>query len=128
MAGIVGYGVYIPSYRIKVEEIAKSETKTSVGTVGFIENRPNSMNVVPGHTKFTVDLRDIHNDSMDIMMEKTFDEIKKICDKRKIQYKSLDTKIASVTKKGKVVGKKKGKTKIRVSCNGLVRYCKVTVK
>ena len=48
--------------------------------------------------------------------------------KRKIQYKSLDTKIASVTKKGKVVGKKKGKTKIRVSCNGLVRYCKVTVK
>ena len=48
--------------------------------------------------------------------------------KGKIQYKSLDTKIASVTKKGKVVGKKKGKTKIRVSCNGLVRYCKVTVK
>ena len=71
---------------LKIEEIAKSETKTSVGTVGFIENRPNSMNVVPGHTKFTVDLRDIHNDSMDIMMEKTFDEIKKICDKRKIQY------------------------------------------
>lgn len=29
--------------------------------------------------------------------------------KRKIQYKSLDTKIASVTKKGKVVGKKKEK-------------------
>lgn len=71
---------------LKIEEIAKSETKTSVGTVGFIENRPNSMNVVPGHTKFTVDLRDIHNDSMDIMMAKTFDEIKKICDKRKIQY------------------------------------------
>ena len=48
--------------------------------------------------------------------------------KGKIQYKSLDTKTASVTKKGKVVGKKKGKTKIRVSCNGLVRYCKITVK
>ena len=46
----------------------------------------------------------------------------------KLEKLGATTKIASVTKKGKVVGKKKGKTKIRVSCNGLVRYCKVTVK
>lgn len=48
--------------------------------------------------------------------------------KGKIQYKSLNTKIVFVTKKGKVIGKKKGKTKIRVRCNGITRYCKVTVK
>lgn len=71
---------------LKVEKIAKNETETSVGTVGFIENRPNSMNVVPGHTKFSVDLRDIHNDSMDNMMKKTFDTIERVCVARGIKF------------------------------------------
>lgn len=71
---------------LRVEEIAQTETTTSVGTVGFIENGPNAMNVVPGHTKFSIDLRDIHNDSMDRMMQKTFESIEEICIKRGIKF------------------------------------------
>jgi len=40
-----------------VEAIAQAHAPDAVGTVGLIENRPNSRNVVPGDVFFTVDLR-----------------------------------------------------------------------
>ncbi len=55
---------------LEVEKIGRSETDTSVATVGFIDSFPNSMNVVPGLTKFSVDLRDNYTSSMDSMLEK----------------------------------------------------------
>ena len=44
----------------------------------------------------------------------------------KITFKSMNKKIATVSKKGVV--KKKGKTSIRVTCNGVTKKVKVTVK
>ena len=72
---------------LEVEKLASTETETSVGTVGFIENHPNAMNVVPGVTKFSVDLRDIHNESMNILKEKVVKSIEKICKKRNLSYR-----------------------------------------
>lgn len=46
----------------------------------------------------------------------------------KITFKSMNKKIATVSKKGVVKGKKKGKTSIRVTCNGVTKKVKVTVK
>ena len=40
----------------------------------------------------------------------------------------MNKKIATVSKKGVVKGKKKGKTSIRVTCNGVTKKVKVTVK
>ncbi|NHO32961.1 M20 family metallo-hydrolase [Acetobacter fallax] len=40
-----------------ISDIAIAHAPASVGTVGLIENRPNSNNVVPGETFFTVDIR-----------------------------------------------------------------------
>src|SRR5262249_57034496 len=40
-----------------VDAIAHAVAPDAVGTVGLIENRPNSRNVIPGEVFFTVDLR-----------------------------------------------------------------------
>lgn len=45
-----------------------------------------------------------------------------------ITYKTLNAKIATVTKNGKVTGKKIGKTRIKVVCNGITKYFTVTIK
>jgi beta-ureidopropionase / N-carbamoyl-L-amino-acid hydrolase len=41
----------------RVDAIARNNAPDAVGTVGLIENRPNSRNVVPGEVFFTVDFR-----------------------------------------------------------------------
>ena len=46
----------------------------------------------------------------------------------KCKFKSKNKRIAKVNKKGVVTGIKKGKTKIKVTCNGQTTYAKVTVK
>lgn len=48
--------------------------------------------------------------------------------KGKVKYKSSNKKIVKVTSKGVVVAKEKGKAKITVSCNGVKKVIKVTVK
>ncbi len=40
-----------------IDQIAKRHPPHAVGTVGSIESKPNSRNVVPGETFFTIDLR-----------------------------------------------------------------------
>ncbi|ARW10820.1 M20 family metallo-hydrolase [Acetobacter ascendens] len=51
-----------------VSEVAKAHGPSAVGTVGLIENRPNSSNVVPGEVFFTVDIRD-PDDTVVLRME-----------------------------------------------------------
>jgi N-carbamoyl-L-amino-acid hydrolase len=41
----------------RIADIAREQAPSSVGTVGLIEARPNSRNVVPGEVFFSVDLR-----------------------------------------------------------------------
>lgn len=46
----------------------------------------------------------------------------------KATFKSSNKKVASVTKKGKITAKKKGKAVITVKTNGITLKCKITVK
>lgn len=46
----------------------------------------------------------------------------------KVTYKSSNKKVATVNSKGVVTGKKKGTAKITVTCNGVSKTFKVTVK
>lgn len=55
-------------------------------------------------------------------------KVRAVVPKGKVTYKSASKKIASVTAKGVVKGRKKGSTYIRVSCNGITKKVKVTVK
>lgn len=49
---------------LEIEKIAKSINPTTVATVGTIDLKPNMPNVIPGKVKFTIDIRDIDNDSI----------------------------------------------------------------
>ena len=52
----------------------------------------------------------------------------KVTSSGKITYKSSNSKIATVSSKGVVKGKKKGIAKITVTCNGVKKVFTVTVK
>jgi len=48
-----------------IDAIAHAHAPDAVGTVGLIENRPNSRNVIPGEVFFTVDLRHPNETTLD---------------------------------------------------------------
>jgi beta-ureidopropionase / N-carbamoyl-L-amino-acid hydrolase len=51
----------------RTDAIARAHAPDAVGTVGLIENRPNSRNVVPGEVFFTVDFRHPDETVLDAM-------------------------------------------------------------
>jgi len=53
----------------RVDAIARSHAPSAVGTVGRLEVKPNSPNVVPGEVFFTVDLRHPEGSVLDEMQE-----------------------------------------------------------
>lgn len=50
-----------------IDAIAQKHSPSAVGTVGLIENKPNSRNVIPGEVFFTVDLRHPEEAVLDAM-------------------------------------------------------------
>ena len=51
----------------RIDAIARQHGPDAVGTVGLIENRPNSRNVIPGETFFSVDFRHPDDAVLDAM-------------------------------------------------------------
>jgi N-carbamoyl-L-amino-acid hydrolase len=51
----------------RIDAIAHEHAPNAVGTVGLIENKPNSRNVIPGEVFFTVDLRHPDDAVLDVM-------------------------------------------------------------
>jgi N-carbamoyl-L-amino-acid hydrolase len=52
---------------VAIDAIAQAHAPDAVGTVGLIENRPNSRNVIPGEVFFTVDLRHPDEATLDLL-------------------------------------------------------------
>lgn len=78
---------------LAVEEIAKSDPNgTSVGTVGFLNVHPNSLNVVPGGVNLTIDLRDGNNDRIEAMKREAESRVKEICAGRGVD---VDVRVVS---------------------------------
>ena len=50
-----------------VDRIAKAHAPLAVATVGLLEVKPNSRNVIPGETFFTIDLRHPASERLDLM-------------------------------------------------------------
>lgn len=66
--------------------------------------------------------------SADVKVGKTTKITAKVTPSGKITYKSSNSKIATISSKGVVKGKKKGTAKITVTCNGVKKVFTVTVK
>jgi beta-ureidopropionase / N-carbamoyl-L-amino-acid hydrolase len=54
----------------RIDAIAREHPPDAVGTVGLIENKPNSRNVIPGEVFFTVDFRHPDENVLDAMEAK----------------------------------------------------------
>jgi len=63
-----------------VNEVALAHAPHAVGTVGLIEARPNSRNVIPGHTFFTIDFRHPADPVLDAMEQEARDTFRRIAD------------------------------------------------
>ena len=63
----------------RVEAIAGAHAPSGVGTVGLIENKPNSRNVVPGEVFFCVDLRHPDGNALDRMEVELQTSLGEIC-------------------------------------------------
>ena len=70
----------------QVNNIALNNMPDVVGSVGHIDVFPNSRNVIPGKTIFTVDLRSHQNEKLEKMELELRECIKQICNKMKIDF------------------------------------------
>ena len=62
----------------RIDAIAREHAPDAVGTVGLIENKPNSRNVIPGEVFFTVDFRSPDEkilDAMEAKLRMALDEV-----------------------------------------------------
>ena len=69
-----------------IDTIAHEHAPNAVGTVGLIENKPNSRNVIPGEVFFTVDLRHPDEAVLDVMEKKFRDALERIMTPLKLTY------------------------------------------
>jgi N-carbamoyl-L-amino-acid hydrolase len=63
----------------QVDRIARQHAPLAVGTVGLIENRPNSRNVVPGEVFFCIDLRHPDGTVLDVMEQAFYAVLPEVC-------------------------------------------------
>jgi N-carbamoyl-L-amino-acid hydrolase len=70
----------------RIEAIALEHAPDAVGTVGLIENKPNSRNVIPGEVFFSVDFRHPSEDVLDAMEAKLRAALAEILTPMKLGY------------------------------------------
>jgi N-carbamoyl-L-amino-acid hydrolase len=63
----------------RIDAIALSHAPLAVGTVGLVEVRPNSRNVVPGEVFFTIDFRHPDTDVLDAMESAFWEVLPEVC-------------------------------------------------
>ncbi len=71
----------------RIDAIAREHAPNAVGTVGLIENKPNSRNVVPADVFFTVDLRHPDEKILGVMEGKFRAALPEILEPLKLTYK-----------------------------------------
>lgn len=70
----------------RINDIALEHAPLAVGTVGMLEVKPNSRNVIPGTVFFTVDLRHPDDAVVEIMNEKFMQALSEVTDEVGLSY------------------------------------------
>jgi beta-ureidopropionase / N-carbamoyl-L-amino-acid hydrolase len=73
---------------VEVQEIALAHAPTAVGTVGRVEVEPNSINVIPGTARMTVDLRHHDDAVLRVMEDRLYAAIERIASGEKVKIES----------------------------------------
>jgi N-carbamoyl-L-amino-acid hydrolase len=71
----------------RINAIALEHAPNAVGSVGLIENKPNSRNVIPGEVFFTIDFRHPDDKVLDTMEAKLRASLAEILEPLKLTYK-----------------------------------------
>lgn len=69
---------------LAVEQLALNSSKSTVATVGVIENHPNAMNVIPGQVSISVDIRDTDQHRKQQVVDQFYKRVTQIADKRNV--------------------------------------------
>lgn len=69
----------------KVEALPAKVSPTAVATVGKIQVKPNGVNVIPGQVTLYVDIRDIHEETRDALIQLVLDLADEIGEKHQIK-------------------------------------------
>lgn len=77
---------------LETEKLGKTVSEFGVATVGYMKNSPNSLNVIPGKTKISLDIRDIEENSLDKMVEGIKRKVEEVAKDRDLNY---DLKVTS---------------------------------
>lgn len=68
----------------QVEHLPSETSPTAVATIGKMQVHPNGINVIPGKVTLTVDIRDIHKDTRDLLVEKIIQLAKDVANERRV--------------------------------------------
>lgn len=71
---------------LQVEALPSKLTSSAVATVGKLQVHPNGVNVIPGEVRLTVDIRDIHRDTRDQLVEEIIEAGNKIAKSNGVQF------------------------------------------
>lgn len=69
----------------EIETLPSTVSDTAVATVGKLSVSPNGANVIPESVKLIVDIRDIHEDTRELLIDKIRKQAKQISDERGIE-------------------------------------------
>ncbi|CAM3229430.1 M20 family metallo-hydrolase [Filibacter tadaridae] len=79
---------------LNVSFLPKKVSSTAVATVGRLHVFPNGTNVIPGEVKLSVDIRDIHRETLDELVKLIIDEAKRISTVHKVDAVWEETSLA----------------------------------
>ncbi|OLO28969.1 allantoate amidohydrolase [Alkalihalophilus pseudofirmus] len=75
----------------KVEKLPTQVSSSAVATIGKIEALPNGVNVIPGEVRLTVDIRDIHEDTKNSLVDLIVKEAEEIAAAHQITVNITET-------------------------------------
>lgn len=69
----------------EVRRVVAERSETAVGTVGQFDVEPGSINVIPGKVHLGIDIRDVHSESMELLVERVKDSLKRVEHDRNVE-------------------------------------------